>query len=404
MRIHILTDDKQINADGTMTVYLRITADGGKRFKVKSGITCNNKPVGMVFPDRERNARIKTARLSQLYADVEAIGLKNPGASPDELKKYIRQLTGATKRNDGERLFTDWLDEFVGTKGKQSTITTYQQTRKKVVAYDPDATLRSMNSEWLTRFDRWMATDNNGRKGMSVNGKAIVLRNIRSVFNYAATIDESVPYPFRKFTIRHEQTRKRNLTVQQLRQLRDFPCEVWHGEYRDLFMLQVYLAGIDAVDVLHLKKSDYADGYITYSRRKTDKETAAVKRIVRVRVEPEAERIINMYAGAHEWLLSPLDKYKDYHDYLHHWNDGLKAIGKVYRVGMKTTGESLFPGLTTKWSRHTWASIAAEIDISVDVIGRALGHSDGRVTDIYINFLQKKIDEANRKVIDYINE
>jgi hypothetical protein len=44
------------------------------------------------------------------------------------------------------------------------------------------------------------------------------------------------------------------------------------------------------------------------------------------------------------------------------------------------------------------------VDIPKDVISLALGHSFGcDVTDIYIDFDRDKIDEANRKVIDYIS-
>lgn len=65
---------------------------------------------------------------------------------------------------------------------------------------------------------------------------------------------------------------------------------------------------------------------------------------------------------------------------------------------------SLFPGLSSYWTRHTWATIAAEIDIPKEVIAHALGHSwaNATVTDIYIRFDEKKGDEANRKVLDYL--
>lgn len=56
-------------------------------------------------------------------------------------------------------------------------------------------------------------------------------------------------------------------------------------------------------------------------------------------------------------------------------------------------------------ARRSWATIAAELDIPKDTIGKALGHSewDSSTTDLYIKFDNKKIDEANRKVIDYLN-
>jgi integrase len=59
--------------------------------------------------------------------------------------------------------------------------------------------------------------------------------------------------------------------------------------------------------------------------------------------------------------------------------------------------------ITTYTLRHTWATLAAELEIPKETISAALGHAEGSsVTDIYINFNRKKIDAANRKVIDYV--
>jgi hypothetical protein len=42
------------------------------------------------------------------------------------------------------------------------------------------------------------------------------------------------------------------------------------------------------------------------------------------------------------------------------------------------------------------------MDIPKETIGKALGHGRKSVTDIYIDFDQSKIDEANRQVMDYV--
>lgn len=55
-------------------------------------------------------------------------------------------------------------------------------------------------------------------------------------------------------------------------------------------------------------------------------------------------------------------------------------------------------------ARHTWATIAADIDIPDAVIDRTLGHkSPYPMTNIYVKRNQKEVDEAVRAVIDYIN-
>ena len=46
--------------------------------------------------------------------------------------------------------------------------------------------------------------------------------------------------------------------------------------------------------------------------------------------------------------------------------------------------------------------LAYEVGVPIDIISQALGHSMGnRTTLIYVKPDQAKVDEANRKVIDY---
>lgn len=55
------------------------------------------------------------------------------------------------------------------------------------------------------------------------------------------------------------------------------------------------------------------------------------------------------------------------------------------------------------WARHSWATVAASLDIPKETISEALGHEIGsRVTSIYINFDRRKVDEANRRVLDWV--
>ena len=73
-----------------------------------------------------------------------------------------------------------------------------------------------------------------------------------------------------------------------------------------------------------------------------------------------------------------------------------------YTSGEKS-GEIIEPKMTLYWARHTWATLAYELDIPRDVISEGLGHSFGAaVTGVYIRTNDKKVDAANRKVIDYI--
>ena len=113
--------------------------------------------------------------------------------------------------------------------------------------------------------------------------------------------------------------------------------------------------------------------------------------------------IIEKYKGK-DYLLSPMDRYSNYKDYLQHMNYALTTLGQVYSTSSRKEGEAIFPKLSTYWARHTWATLAYEIGIPIDVIGQALGHSDRAhtITFVYIRLDNKKVDDANRKVLDYV--
>lgn len=307
------------------------------------------------------------------------------------LKKLIEDAISSKVEN--QKTFLYYLDEFVSKKTNQGTKSIYTTTRNKIEEYDSHCTFESMDKSWLEKFEAWMA------KTMKVNAYAIHLRNIRSVFNYAIDEEYTTLYPFRRFSIKKEETRKRSLTAEQLRLLRDYPCEEYQIRYRDMFMLMFYLIGVNAADLFNAKHSALVNGRFEYKRAKTGK-------LYSIKVEPEAQAIIEKYKGK-DYLLNIMDDYGNYKDFLHRMGIGLKQIGETERKGLggKKSRNPLFPDLSSYWARHTWATVAAELDVPKEVIAHALGHSwaNSTTTDIYIRFDMKKVDEANRKVIDFVN-
>ncbi len=84
--------------------------------------------------------------------------------------------------------------------------------------------------------------------------------------------------------------------------------------------------------------------------------------------------------------------------------DNAKKIENAYGYRVKAE-DAPFAGLTTYWARHTWATIAAGLDIPKEVIARCLTHSWGQtVTDTYIDFDWRKVDEAVKKVVELVNK
>ena len=72
-------------------------------------------------------------------------------------------------------------------------------------------------------------------------------------------------------------------------------------------------------------------------------------------------------------------------------NRNLKKIGD--RIGLRIP-------LTTYVARHSWASIARNMDVSIAVISEGMGHNSYRTTQIYLNSIDtSQINRANWKII-----
>lgn len=357
---------------------------------------------------------------AKLQLDIE--GLAVSGYEVDKMKAAeIKKAVMAKRGNDGEEgngedkgagsetAFGTFAEKFIARRGKEKTRQVYEMTLRKMGEYCDVGRLRfaDISVGWLRDFEQWLGAT------CSVNTRGIHLRNIRAVMN--AAIDEGVVpadlYPFRRFKIKKEETMKRSLSVGDLRRLRDYPCEGWQRKYVDVFMLSFYLAGINLVDLIGLPPLG-ADGVIRYRRSKTGV-------LCQLSVPPEARAIIERYRGERHllWFGERLKPGAEgWHDWLHRFNEGLQKVGPSGYMYVRRKGQcggkqrvkvynALFPELTSYWARHTWATLAAEIDVPDAVIDAALGHrSPCRMADIYIRRDARKVDEAVRRVIEYFED
>lgn len=357
-------------------VYIKVSRGRSERFLVNTYLTSSSKFEGRSFPKWEDNSTAKTNRLNNIFIQIEDICIRNPELPMKMLKKLIQErVFGKVEK---ARTLAHYCREYASGCATRGTAGLYLQTARKIESYDANATFDTVTAAWLRNFERFCA------QTMSINGMSILFRNIRTVFNQARKDEVTEKYPFLNYQIKKEETRKRSLTIEQIRMLRDIPCRTERmAEYRDMWMLMLYLIGINGKDLFTATKDQLVNGRLEYRRAKTGK-------LYSIKVEPEAMAIINKYSGK-EYIINILERYNTYQEYMRRMDRCLKKIG-------------IIDSLSTYYARHSWATIAAELDVTFETISAALGHSIANpTTAIYINYNQKKVDEANRKVIDYIN-
>lgn len=353
---------------------------------------------------KEKMVRLQLA-IEELALSVDVNSMKGTDLKKAALKYLDMDAKGRCVGKVGT--FEKFANRYVARIRNERTRGVYEGTVKKIGKYCDleQLTFEDIKVGWLKDFEAWMA------ETCGVNARGIHLRNIRALFN--AAIDEEVvgadAYPFRRFRIKKQATMKRSLTVQDLRRLRDYPCEDWQRKYVDMFMLSFYLCGINMVDLVALPKIRRGD-VIEFRRSKTGVPC-------RMKVPDVAWDIIERYAGRDRLVCFGEDcvGIGAWHDRLHRMNMALQKVGPSSYVYVRAKGrgrklkrekvyEGLFPELTSYWARHTWATLAAEVDVPDAVIDAALGHrSPYPMADIYIRRNYKKVDEAVDKVIAYLN-
>ena len=382
-----------VREDKNNSLRLRITA-GRQKCELALGFNIDKPTLENILSSAPAKNNLHLAQmLDVLKAKVDSIRAEYviKGIEPTLAEFKDRVLVEViNKPTKPKGCFVDIFKEFADSHN-ESTKELYYYSLRRIEQFDKYIATRSIDEigiPWLTRFESWLAQTN------SKNARNILLRNIRAVFNYALDCEYTTNYPFRRFKIRPEATRKRAMTVEQLRSLAVYPVEDYQEFYRDMFVLMFCLIGINVVDLYSL--GGIVDGRVEYRRAKTH-------RLYSIKVEPEAQAIIDKYHGTKN-LLCIADRWTTHSQFGKQMNKALKRMGEMQRVGRggKKVFEPIVPGLTTYWARHTWATIAASLDIPKETIAHALGHGNDTVTDIYIDFDKKKVDEANRKVLDFV--
>jgi len=285
--------------------------------------------------------------------------------------------------------------------GNFGTAHVYRSSLNAIIAYrgKGDFTFHEVTPEWLKGFEIHLRS-----RGCSWNTVSTYLRTFRAVYNRAVDSGKAayIPQLFRSVYTGTRADRKRALDIEDMQKVfTKFPqsSAVSYDMRRtqELFVLMFLLRGLPFVDLVYLRKSDLHDNVITYRRRKTG-------RPLSVTLTPEAMAILKRYMSRDS--LSPYlfpilssregtkEAYREYQLALRSFNRQLMLLGEILEIDDK---------LSSYTARHTWATTAYYCEIHPGIISEAMGHSSITVTETYLKpFQNKKIDEANKKVVDFI--
>lgn len=275
-------------------------------------------------------------------------------------------------------LLCDLWKAYEQTLAKRNTRVLYDSTAKRINGYDHRAMKRGadyITADWVQRWRGWMEEEQ-----YAASTIAISMTHLKAVWNFAKLPLKS---PFADVKIRMPATRKRSLTLEQMRVLKNAQCKGQQAVARDFFLLSFYLGGANPQDLYDARLTDVVQGRWEYSRAKTGGQFS-------VKVCDEAAAIISRYKGRLRLFGNDYDSVVSLTS---SFNRCLKEVCK--REGL--------PAISLYWARHTLATLMIENHASLEVVAAALGHSTGfRTTSIYVAVRQQRIDEELRSLFDLL--
>lgn len=255
---------------------------------------------------------------------------------------------------------------------------------------------------FLKKYQSWM-TD----QGNSMTTVGIYLRSLRTILN-RANLDRSL-YPFagkNKYSIPKGRNLKKHLSQNEINQIYFYQAEAGSTKEmaRDLWIFSFQCNGINVKDICLLKHKDIdiENNILLYQRSKTKNSKKTSSEII-VSLKPESKAIIKKHGIA---SISP-DSYvfpflsKD--TSATREREIVQQLTKTINKYMKLIAAELEINkqVTTYFARHSFSQTLRLNNASTEFIKEALGHSDIRTTESYLDSFATETIHKNTEVLTF---
>ena len=332
----------------------------------------------------------------------------------DKAFKQLRSILDRTERCHKDYTVEDLCKAFIkeqtyktvfvflheqATKKEQmkrlGTARTYGNAYRRFKAFreDVDLTFDELTPDMIECYEAWLID-----RRLKQNSIRCYLRTLNTLLCKAVAEGLlSNRNLFSRVRLSYVKTTKRAVSEKELKVIAnlELPEHSTMALARDIFMFSFYMRGMPFVDIAYLRKTDLKNGMWTYCRRKTNQ-------CLMLELEKAQQKILDRYAHQTEngpYLLPIINK-EDGTEYLQYQrmqtniNRALKKIGEMAELKMP---------LTTYVARHTWASVARDMNIPISIISEGMGHNSIKTTQVYLNSIDiSRINEANKRIIKRI--
>jgi integrase/recombinase XerD len=280
-------------------------------------------------------------------------------------------------------------------EGRAGTASSYECAQKSIAAFFDKATLpfSAVTPEFLRGYEQWMLSE-----GKSLTTVGIYLRTLRALYNDAISSGDARQelYPFgkRKYVTPSGRNVKKALVLKDIEKIFTYePKHDGEARARDLWVFSYLCQGINVKDIARLRYRNLEEERITFIRAKTERTSRQSLKPITVVRTPEIDQIIARWgkkgAKPDDFIFGLLEPGLSPERELARVRNITKDINKyIKRIALAVSIEK---NVSTYSARHSFSTILKRAGAPIELISEALGHSDLRTTESYLDSFEDKV-------------
>lgn len=228
---------------------------------------------------------------------------------------------------------------------------------------------------------------------------SVSVRQLRTLFNEA--IEQGIlkrekhcPFGRRKYQIPTGRNIKRSLTIEDVSKIYHYQTQCRQEQWaKDFWLFSCLANGINPKDIALLRFKNISGEYLIFERAKTDKSTRNDPRPITVFLSEDLLQIIDRWGSidrsSNNYIfpilssgITTMRQYELIELFISSINDWMVKIRKKFGIEKP---------VTTYVARHTFSTVMKRSGASTEFIQEALGHTNIKTTEIYLDSFEKEI-------------
>lgn len=372
---------KQLNAEGKALIQVEAYLNRQKKyFSTKVYIRPSQWDNKRRTVKNHPNGEALNQHLHTFISELERTELELArGGQPFTLKDLKETTLSASPS------FTVFLEnEILHSNLRVSTLKNHLSTLHILSGYRPEVSFEDLNYNFLADFEYYLL-----RQQYHRNTIAKHMKHLKRYINLAINKDlfDLQRYPFRKYKIKYQESKRTHLTPEELHRLETLPLENQRTLRRclDMFLFSCY-TGLRFSDITNITNENfhYIDDklWLIYSSVKTD---VSVRLPLFLLFEGKSVPIYERYQHNRHTLFDiPVSANSNI-------NKQLRKISALASIDKKVSFHT---------ARHTNATLLLYNGANITTVQKLLGHKSVRTTEIYSNIMDMTIVRDLEKMIE----